>query len=140
MQAFRSRWEVPVAVHFNSATQRAGVGVMGYRYRYLCLEQGRVALYEGVASEWRRREREAVRENLLAAVPFAGNSATLTLEIRDGQAAFGYDGQTLGEPFSMAAGGWTGARPGIFCADFGAGDPKAAWADFIEVRIADLDG
>ena len=140
MQAFHSRWEVPVTVQFNSNTQRAGVGIMGYTYRYLCLEQGRIALYEGRAREVSRRDREIVEERLLAAVPFAGTSATLTIEIKNGLAAFGYDGQTLGELFPMAPGGWTGARPGVFCADFVESNPKNAWADFKEVHVTDLDG
>ncbi len=139
MQAFNSCWEIPVTVHFTSDKQRAGVAMMGYSYRYLCLEQGRIALYDGAAAEGSRREKEVVRERLITSIPFAENTATLTMEIADGQVNFGYDGQTVGEPFVMTPGGWTCSRPGIFCADFGVGDHKTAWANFTEVRITDLD-
>lgn len=138
MQAFASRWEVPVTVNFNSATQRAGVAVMGYTYRYLCLEKGYIALYEGKAKEINRREKETVVEICLKRIPFEGGSAILTMDIADGKVIFGYNGKPVGDPFAMVAGGWTSARPGIFCADFGGGG--SGYADFSCVEITDLDG
>ncbi|MBN1777258.1 MAG: family 43 glycosylhydrolase [Clostridiales bacterium] len=139
MQSFRARWEVPLTARFDSATQRAGVGMMGYTYRYLSLEQGLVALYEGTAAEVNRREKETVRERRLLSIPYAKNTAAFTMEIADGSVVFGCNGRIIGDPFPMAKGGWTSARPGVFCADFDPTGPGAAWADFHEVRITDLD-
>ena len=140
MQSFRSRWEVPLTVHFLSPAQRAGIAVMGYTYRYVCLQQGAIALYEGNAQELSRREAEIVSETCLARIPFDGSSVTFTLDIYDGYASFGFNGQPIGEPFLMTAGGWTSARPGIFCANFQTDtESQSAWADFAEVRITDLD-
>ncbi len=137
MQAYRSRWTVKLTAHFDNQTQRAGVGMMGYTYRYLCLEKGWVSLYEGTAVDVSRRDRETVTETCLKRVPFSGDSAELTMDIADGKVVFGCDGKPVGDPFTMVPGGWTGARPGIFCADFGGAG--SGYADFHSVDIQDLD-
>ncbi|HML46986.1 MAG TPA: hypothetical protein PKE04_09595, partial [Clostridia bacterium] len=113
MQAFHSRWEVRLSARFDRKGDRAGIGVLGYEYRYLCLEEGGLALYQGKAEERGRREAERVAEQCLLRIPYGDDRAALCMEIKDGRAAFSYiapDGEekAAGDPFPMAAGGWVG--------------------------------
>lgn len=143
MQAFHSRWEVRLSARFDRKGDRAGIGILGYAYRYLCLEEGGLALYQGKAEERSRREAERVMEQCLMRIPYERDRATFRMEIKDGCATFSYiapDGteKTAGDPFPMAAGGWVGARPGIFCGNF-EGNASGGWADFESVHIEDMN-
>ena len=60
----------------------------------------------------------------------------LRLRVRNGFVSFffcmdGSDPEPLGETFPMAPGGWTGARPGIFCTG------SSGYADFHSVLITE---
>lgn len=143
MQAFHSRWEVTLIADFACPGDRAGIAMMGYTYRYACLEDGALALYEGKATERNRREPEQVTEQCLLRIPYAEKTVTLCMEIDKGTAVFSYknaEGEAipLGDVFTLTPGGWVGARPGIFCANM-AGQASGGWADFDHVTITDLD-
>lgn len=104
---------------------RAGIGLMGRRYACAALCGDAIRLFHGDAEG---AEREVLSR------PCAGADVMLRLRVRDGLAAFcfaadGRDPTVLGEPFPMAAGGWTGARPGVFCMGCG------GYADVHSVRF-----
>lgn len=105
---------------------RAGMGMMGYNYHYLSLENGGITLYEGYASEISRWEREQVTETKLAEIPWNSNSALMRMSVRQGRVSFFYapaygssvgtpDFKPIGSSYEMTCGGWVSARPGIFC-------------------------
>ena len=104
---------------------RAGIGMMGERYAYTALCGDAVRLFHG-ASDGAERE--------ILSRPCETAKLLLRLRVRKGLAAFFYGTEgrepvALGEPFPMAPGGWTGARPGIFCIGSG------GHADIRSVRI-----
>ena len=103
----------------------AGIGLMGRSYACCALRGGAVRLIHG-AAEGEERE--------ILARPWQGAEVMLRLRVRDGFASFCFgaderDLTDLGEPFPMAPGGWTGARPGIFCIGSG------GYADVRSVRF-----
>lgn len=104
---------------------RAGIGMMGERYAYAALCGDAIRLFHG-AKDGAERE--------ILSRPCETAKLLLRLRVRKGLAAFFYGTEgrepvALGEPFPMAPGGWTGARPGIFCIGSG------GHADIRSVRI-----
>ncbi len=98
----------------------SGIGMMGYPYHYAGLEDGAVCLWRGDITEYGRSLPETVRETLLCRIPYAGMSIRMKLSVRQGMMQFMFasmDGpwQKLGDQVALAAGGWTAARPGVFC-------------------------
>ncbi len=121
------------------ASDCAGLAMMGYTYRYLAVEKDCAVLYEGMAVKTDRGD-EAVSEREIERIAWAQRRAYLRMQVRDGcrvQFAISADGQSwqeMGAPFAAAPGGWTGARPGIFCMNR-QGRVSAGYADFDYVRI-----
>ncbi len=120
------------------AGDRCGVGRMGYAWHYCALEGDGVSLYRGEAREVSLRERERTGESRLctAALPPAPERV-LRLSVRDGVCRYfvrtGDRFEPLGGPLPMENGGWTGARPGIFC--FSAEGRIGGSALFSSVRV-----
>lgn len=105
----------------------AGVGLMGNSYVFAALGGGALRLVRGGAEE---------QERPVLARPYEKTELTLRLRVREGQVSFFFGADegsltALGEAFPMAPGGWTGARPGIFCT----GD--AGYADIHSVRVTE---
>jgi beta-xylosidase len=98
---------------------RAGIGMMGYRYSYLAIEPGCLSLWSGEATETTLRAPVRVHETLLCRLPYHQNEARVQMAVRDGMCSYAVytdAGWTaVGGPQPMACGGWTSARPGIFC-------------------------
>lgn len=119
----------------------AGVGVMGYDYHYIAARQGQLAVVGAHAQEINRRGPERVHEQVVATAAFEGTDITFRLRVREGMACYFYkaDGAfvQLGEAYPLVCGGWTGARPGIFCIN-----KQGAWGGYAlakncEVRCLD---
>lgn len=94
-----------------SDTAVTGIGLMGNNYFYAALRNGAVRLVSGSAEE---------AEKELLSFPYKKAELLLRLRVRNGFVSFffgtfGCDPEPLGGPFPMVPGGWTGARPGIFC-------------------------
>ena len=97
-----------------------GIGMIGYPYHYLSLENGRLRVIRGDIAEYGRSIPEDVRETVLADIPMAETELRMRLRVRRGEMRFEYaeNGRPfrpIGETCPMAAGGWTSARPGLFC-------------------------
>ena len=98
----------------------AGVGMMAYPYHYLGWEKDRLVLRRGDITEFDRSIPERVEEVQLAEMPTKGHRLRLRLHVENGFMRFGaapegQEIQYIGETIPLSAGGWTGARPGIFC-------------------------
>ena len=94
-----------------SDTAVTGIGLMGNNYFYAALRNGAVRLVSGSAEE---------AEKELLSFPYKKAELLLRLRVRNGFVSFffgtfGCDPEPLGGSFPMVPGGWTGARPGIFC-------------------------
>jgi len=90
---------------------RAGLGMIGYTYRYLEKSGGTVRLIEGTAEEHGRMYPETVTEHCLASVE--ADESRLVMRVRNGKYSFLIGDTPIGDETEMVAGGWTGARPGI---------------------------
>ena len=119
---------------------RCGIGVMGYTGHFAAVQQGKLLLLRDTAQDRGHRLAPSVTEEILCSVPVSGElSLTLRLRVRDGQGRFYIlrEGQTpvpFGEAFPLSQGGWTGARPGIFCLN--TGDRPGGYADFEYVHFS----
>ena len=108
---------------------RAGAGMMGSRYVYAAASPGAVRLFEGSADGM---------EQELSVLPYEKTELLLRMRVRDGQVSFFFGSdethlRPLGASCPMEPGGWTGARPGIFClSKDGRSD---GYADFRSVRL-----
>ncbi|MBR1584609.1 MAG: glycoside hydrolase 43 family protein [Clostridia bacterium] len=116
----------------------AGIGMMGYPYHYAALEEGHIRIVRGDVQEINRRTRERVVETTVAETGWDSTFLRLRMQVRQGMMRFFFAGaeaawQPLGDAYPLAPGGWTGARPGIFClnkqARFG------GWADVERVEF-----
>ncbi len=107
----------------------AGIGMMGRTWYYAALGNNAVSLIRGTA--------DSPEQELLSA-PYEKTELTLRMQVRDRFVSFLFgscpgDLQPLGDAFPLVAGGWTGARPGIFC--ISKSRSPAGYADFHSVRI-----
>ena len=110
-----------------SASASAGIGLMGNSYLYAVLRDKSVRLVRGSSEEG---------EEEMLAYPYEKAELLLRLRVRNGFVSFFFgsnscDPKPLGETFPMAPGGWTGARPGIFCTG------SSGYADFHSVLITE---
>ncbi len=140
MQAYDFSWTTRVTASFAHAGDRAGLAMIGYHYAYLALSAGEVVLMHGHAVEKSLRVPEVVTETRAWGLPWKADTAYLRMRVREGVATFfvsadGEDYIQIGEPFELTCGGWTGARPGIFCANF-AGE-SGGYADFAFVNVTE---
>lgn len=137
MQAFDFTMDVFVSLHAQPG-DAAGLGMMGYAYAYIALCDRQIVVTRGQVRENGRRERETVTETVVASAPLAGESAYLRMAVRNGAYQFFYGENerqltALYDPMPMTAGGWTGARPGLFCMN-----TRGLWggyADFAFCRV-----
>lgn len=131
MQAFDFDMETGVNVSGNC---KAGVCMMGYEYHYIALEHGFICIYAGKGEDHGRSKSASVSEKLILKVAYNKSSAVLGATVRNGRYSFTLNGAPVGNEYRLTAGGWTGARPGIFCID---GD---GFADFEGVHFTDEKG
>ena len=142
MQAEDFDLDARLALHGQTG-DRAGLGMMGYRYGYCALEEGRLAVVSGQVREISRWERERVTERELAQASWSEETVYLRMAVRQGKYRFffGKDEKALaplGPEMDMACGGWVGARPGIFCLN-----ALGRWggcADFSFCHVRDKEG
>ena len=126
---------------------RAGLGVMGYTYTYLALETDGIRLVKGHAEELSLRLKETVHEETLDFLPMSMKNdpeIRLSVRIHEGMCSYSLqaDGRTVDLPgeYPMTCGGWTGARPGIFCMNTkGLIGGRAVFADFDAVPDSQAD-
>ncbi len=151
MQSFDFTWTVKVDLHAKEPGDRAGIAVMGYRYHYLAAEAGRdgyvLKLVDGEAQDMPRGYIEQVTESTAEEAPLASGAVTLRMTVRSDFAgehprmfvrySYSEDGTTfrdIGSEREGFAGGWTGARPGIFAANF-RGKVSPGYADFYHLTV-----
>ena len=132
-QDFRFTMETELVTHF-TPEDRAGVAVMGYTYYSLAVEEHFVKLLQGRVWERGLHQPEQVTETVLVQAPRGDAALPVKLRVRvwDGELCFSYaEGngpwQPFGGTYAMTAGGWTGARPGIFCLN--TRGPGGGWAE-----------
>ena len=129
--------DVPLVLHGRRG-DRAGVGVMGYEYRFLSLGDGCVTLVSGSAREMGRWTPASVGERTEDSSVWTDDRIFLRMRVREGMASFffGRDEASLrklGKEYPLSRGGWTGARPGICAINIlGA---EGGWADFASVTV-----
>ncbi len=110
----------------------AGAGMMGRTWYYAALGNDAVRLIRGTEED---------TEQEILSVPCKKTELMLRLHVCEGHVSFLFgtgpaDLQPLGNALPMAAGGWTGARPGIFCLSLGS--EPAGYADFRAVSMAEI--
>ena len=97
-----------------------GLGMIGYPYHYMSLENNRLRVIRGDITDYGRSLPEDIRETVLADIPMAENALRMRMRVRKGKMCFEFAvredaWQRVGETYPMAAGGWTSARPGLYC-------------------------
>ena len=151
MQSYDFTWTVRVDLTAKEPGDRAGIAMMGYKYHYLALEEGhngaRIVLTDGEAVDMPRGYIEQVTERMAETVSIARTEAWLRMQVRSDfsgehprlfvQYSYSEDGSAfipVGEEREGFAGGWTGARPGIFAANF-KGKVSPGYADFRHLEV-----
>ena len=129
--------DVQFTVHEHDG-DRCGVAMMGYTFYSLALGGGRVALRSGIAQEVNRWVPIRVSESVIAEMTWLANKVYFRMRVKNGNVSFfvGEGKQSLrpiGAEYPMACGGWTGARPGIFCINTLGAWGGYADADYVEV-------
>ena len=138
MQSFDFDMEIKLKTHFHPG-DRAGIGMMGWSYHYLAWDGRKICLYEGKAEKISRFVPERVTETLLAETECKCDALRLVMHVRQGEAdfAFASDGEretSIGERYALSVGGWTGARPGIFCIN-----TRGAWGGWADVEYCSIE-
>lgn len=118
---------------------RAGIAVMGFTYHYLAAEKGRAVLVSGCVTDRDQTEPSRAEEKEIASAEMGGSRVCLRLSVRNGTARFfiGEDKASLapvGPSLPMEAGGWTGARPGIFALN-----TRGEWGGYADIRRVRFD-
>lgn len=120
-------------VDFNPSLRpgsRFGLCMMGTDYTAAELRDGRIRLLRGSVGS---------RETEECSVPCSGTDLTFRMRVRESRVSFLFRinnksagaFQALGAEYPMAAGGWTGARPGFYCLSSSGGK-----SGFTDVRRA----
>ena len=140
MQSYDFTMDAKITLHPETDGDCAGIAVMGYTYHYLALYMGELRFVRGETEVRTRREPTLVTETVLERLPYGGNTVCVLLRIRNGRARFlyGADGnafEPIGEEVALSAGGWVGARPGLFSMSR---NKSGGYADFAYCRFADL--
>ncbi len=123
MQCYHFTWQVEMETHFVKKGDLAGLAMMGYEYAYLAAKDGALIFVKGSAVRGARDKIISHQAKETACIPLRGQKVSLQMQVIDRVATFAYsqDGThytAIGEPFHLAKGGWTGARPGIFAGNF----------------------
>ncbi len=121
----------------------AGIGMMGFPYHALTVEEGKIRLVRGEIGEYGRFIPETVREIPLAEKELTADRLKLRMSVRQEEMTFSFvlPGQAwepVGGSCPMAAGGWTAARPGLFCLN--RHGMYGGYADIESVVFRDPDG
>ncbi len=119
MQCFDFDMDMSFKAHLLPG-DRAGLGMMGYPYTCLSLTTEGLELRLGTVHEQGFRQNAWATETLLAKLSATDAPSQLRLSVRKGQCRYFFKTpgglwQQLGDSSPLAAGGWTGARPGLFC-------------------------
>ena len=131
MQAFDFTMETRVSVKGDCA---AGICMMGYDFNYIALENGKASLVSGTGIDMGRNRPAKSSTSIVEQITVSGAEAVLEMRVKQGKYSFYINGSPIGGVYKMSKGGWTGARPGIFCIG------KAGFADFDGVRFTDESG
>ena len=142
MQAWDFLWECRIT-RYPASGDICGVGVMGFPYHCLVLEGETLRLVRGDIREIDRFTRERVTETVLAEASWPDRTAVFWMRVRGGRVTFGCrrpdeapgTGVTVGETVPMACGGWTSARPGLFCLNLTSG--IGGYTDVAWVHVSD---
>ena len=150
MQHYDFDMTVQVSLKAEEMGDRAGIAMMGYTYRYLALEKGKLVLYDGKTHEFPRGNDELVWETAAQTIPVDTDTVYLQMQVRSDfeaatpdayvQFAYSLDGKEftkVGENWKASCGGWVGARPGIFAANF-EGRVSPGYADFKNCEIVEI--
>ena len=137
MQHINFDLDVKLSAHFQDG-DAAGIGITGYPYHCAVIEDGEIRSLQGTVTEINRWEKDRVREDILARVPWTQHQVLLRLRVRQGTLGFLYAAEggawtQLGDMYPMTAGGWTSARPGVFCLN--RKGHWGGWADVAYVKI-----
>ena len=130
MQARNFDMVASLSTHFHPG-DRAGIAMMGYPYHFLSTDGAHLRLVRGDAEEFGRGIPERITETVLAEIPCPAGPLRLRLRVRDGAMSFFFSLPhdlslplsalqeeswiRLGGSLPLSAGGWTAARPGLFC-------------------------
>ena len=117
---------------------RAGIAMMGKTCHELALCGDLIALIREEMTDGTCGGRPFVSEERLAETPWRGGPLRLKMSVREGAVRFFFAGegepwQAIGGECALSCGGWTSARPGIFCLH--AGPSSIGFADFAYVWI-----
>ena len=133
-------FDFDVVIKLNARTgDRIGVAMVGYTYYCLCAEDRRLKLIKGVSPRGNLRVVPKVAEMTEEDVPFVSDRLYIKMRVKRAQVSF-FFGQSaderspIGSEYPMSAGGWTGARPGIFACNYNG--VWGGWGDFESVRIS----
>ena len=123
-------------------SERAGCGMMGYRYAYIALEKGKICVYSGKALEESRHHSPAAQEIEIAQAQYESDTVVFRMSVRTGTYRFFYGESidrlaAIGDEYEMTPGGWTGARSGIFA--FHPHSPSSGFADFEYVHVTNRE-
>ena len=119
MQRYDFCMEATLRLHFHEG-DCAGMGMMGYPYHYVAVDGTDIRVVRGDVEEISRWVRERVTETPIAKADLKETKVSLRMHVKQGKMRFCYAGadgvfQDIGGEYPLAPGGWTGARPGIFC-------------------------
>ena len=133
-------FDFDVSIRLNSRPgDRIGVAMLGYTFYCLCAEGDRLRLIKGVSPRWNRRFTPKTAETVLEDVPFASDRLFIRMRVIRSQVSFFFKDSAgglsqIGSEYPMSAGGWTGARPGLFaCNSQGV---WGGWGDFEYVKVS----
>ena len=138
MQARNFDMKVSLKTHFQPG-DLAGIGMIGYPYHYLASDGTCLSVVRGEIAEFGRGIPERVSETVLAQIPCPEKKLRLQLQVREGEISFWFAAEKkvwspIGPAVPLAAGGWTGARPGLFCLNLRGA--YGGWADVEDARFS----
>jgi beta-xylosidase len=145
--------DTKVTLQEEDDADRAGIAMMGYTYSYIAIHSKSVkdenvneykkyylSYFVGKTREVSYFEEQSVWENCEAHIYLQSNTVYLRMVVNDGAivnyyySENGHEYIQIGVTFQAVAGGWTGARPGIFSGNF-MGRISQGYADFHYYRI-----
>ena len=142
MQDYDFDMDVKMTPHLRPG-DAAGIGVMSYPYFTLTLEEGKLQLRRGDVTEYGRMIPDKIVETVLHEAEAPAGTVCLRMRVRAGRFCFLYAGEgedfrLIGEEYPLTAGGWTGARPGLFCLN--RQGQQGGYADVQSVIFRDAEG
>ncbi|MBQ8073627.1 MAG: family 43 glycosylhydrolase [Clostridia bacterium] len=138
MQGFDFDMDVSLRPHFQTG-DLAGLGMMGYPCHAFYLEKNTLRLCREDIQEFGRGIPEEVTETLLADSSCPEAPLLMRLRVRQGEMTFFWAGpeekgwHQVGPACPLSPGGWTAARPGVFCQN--RTGRQGGWVDLDWVRF-----